>query len=220
MSVSRWIGGWTALVLLATAAVPAGAQEKPVDFDFRAGVGLPMGDLADAADPGPAFNVGANFHVAERISVRLEGGAQLHPGAVDLQEELQEGINELSVDLIHLHTGLRYHAMRPDRGLFVDLNAGAGISNLRIPLVEAGVGNRAVSLDVSELYFSANGGATAGYRISDTASLFLDGQAYFVFGDEEDTTDLPLILAAAGQDASALGTSVDIPITAGVRLHF
>lgn len=221
MSVSRWIGGLTALVLLGASAAPAAAQENPVSFDFRGGVGVPTGDLADAADPGPAFNIGVNFRVAERLSARVEGGAQLHPGAVDLEEELQEGINELSVDLVHLHAGLRYHAMQPEeRGWFVDLGAGAGLSNLHIPRVEAGVGPTAVILNVDELYFSANGGLTGGYRVTDSASLFVDGQAYFVFGDEEDTADLPLILAAAGQDASALGTSVDVPITAGVRFHF
>ena len=208
------------LVLLAAIAAPAAGQEKPVDFDFQGGIGLPLGDLADAADPGPAFNVGVNFHVAERVSVRLEGGAQLHPGAVDLEEELQEGINELSIDLIRLHGGLRYHLARPDRGWFFDLGAGAGFTNLKIPRVEAGVGPTAVILEVSELYFSAGAGATAGYRLTDSASLFVDGKAHFVFGDEEDTADLPLLLGAAGQQASALGTSVDLPLTAGVRLHF
>lgn len=219
MSVSRWIGAWTALALLGAAAVPAPAQEKPVDFDFRGGIGVPVGDLADAADPGPAFNVGVNFHVAERVSVRVEGGAQLHPGVVDLTEA-QEGVNELSIDLVHLHTGLRYHAVRQERGWFVDLGAGAGVSNLNIPRVDVGVGNRAVELEVSELYFSANGGATAGYRLTDVASVFLDGQAYFVFADEDDTAALPQVLSTAGEDASALGTTVDVPITAGVRLHF
>lgn len=221
MSLSRWIGALTALVLMGTAAAPAAAQEKPVTFDFRGGIGVPAGDLSDAADPGAAFNVGANFLLAERFSLRVEGGAQLHPGAVDLEEELQEGINSLSIDLIHFHGGLRYHALQAEqRGWFVDLGAGAGFSNLNIPRVEAGVGNRAVILDVSEIYFSANGGATAGYRLSDAASLFVDGQAYFVFADEDDTRELADILGAAGQQASALGTIVDVPLTAGVRFHF
>lgn len=220
MIKSRWIGGLAALTLLVAAPKAGATQEKPVNIDFRGGIGLPVGDLGDAADPGPAFNVGVNFGVAERVSVRLEGGAELYPGAVDLEEEFQEGINPLSIDLIHLHGGLRYHAVRQADGWFVDLGAGAGVTNLHIPRVDAGVGNTTVILEVSELYLSANGGGTVGYQISEDVSVFLDGQAYLTFGEEEDTEDLVTILNAAGADVSAFSTSVSLPVTAGVRLHF
>lgn len=65
-----------AVLLLACAATDAGAQGLaglPVSIEARVGVGVPLGDLAEdepgiGAQAGPAFSVGAQFHLSSAFS--------------------------------------------------------------------------------------------------------------------------------------------------------
>lgn len=214
----RWYVAAVAVLVGSLLVLPAQltGQQKPVDFDLRAGIGVPVGDLADVADPGPSFGLGVDFGVTERLAIRLDGGAELYPGAIDF-EEFQEGVNQLELDLIHLRAGGAYHLLLPARrGWFVDVSGGVGVSNLHIPRVERGVGNSTVRVEVSELYLSAGAALKGGYRVADRASLFGEVRSSFVFADEEDTRDLGRL----ADELTALGTTVSLPLTVGVRLHF
>lgn len=210
------------LMLLAGTATPLAAQQKPITFDARGGLGLPTGDLGQVAEVGPAFGIDVNFGVSERLFVRVGGGAELYPG-VDLDEALgSEGINDLEVNLVHLDAGILYELTRRDgSGFFASVNATGGLTNLNVPRVETSVGPSAVEIDISELYPTANVGVTGGYAVSEQVDVYLDAQGYAVFGDEADTDQLVRVFNDRMQDdLDGLSTLTSVPLTAGLRLHF
>lgn len=198
------------------------AQQPAIDFDARAGIGLPVGDLGDVADVGPAFNVGVNFGVAERLLLRVTGGAEMFQG-IELGQPLgNEGINDLEVDLIHVHAGGLYYLIPPeDQPLSVTLTGTAGATNFNVPRVASSVGTDAIEFELSELYFSAAGGVSVGYAVHEQVDLFVDGHTFFVFGNEEDTADMMQVVNEVQPSApNTLETMWSVPVTAGVRLHF
>lgn len=202
----------------------ASAQEPPIDFDATGGVGLPVGDLADVADLGPAFGVGFNFGLTERLYLRAQGGAELYDG-VDLGEPLgNEGINDLDLNLIHFQAGGLYHLLPRDRGdspLFVTLNGVVGATNLHVPRVATSVGTDAVEFEISELYPSGAAGVSIGYALHEQVDLVVDGRGHVVLGDEEDTAELVQVVNDVVDDpVDGLGTMWSVPVTAGVRFHF
>lgn len=212
----------TGLFLMAGAAEPAAAQQRPITFDAKGGIGLPAGDLGSVGDPGPAFNLNVNFGLNEKLFVRLGGGGELY-GGFDVGQGLgSEGTSELELNLVHLDAGLLYQLTRPEQsGFFASVNATGGVSNLNVPRVETSVGASAVEIDISGLYPSAAAGLTAGYTVSEQVDLYLDAQGYAVFGDEEDTSDLVRVYNDRNDpDLDGLSTMYSVPITAGVRLHF
>lgn len=212
----------TGLILLAGAAQPAAAQQKPITFDAKGGIGLPAGDLGSVGDPGPAFNLNVNFGLNDRLYVRGGGGAELYDG-FDVGAGLgNEGVNRLELNLVHLDVGLLYRLTRPgERGFFASANATGGVANFNVPRVETSVGASAVEIDVSGLYPSAAVGLTGGYTVSEQVDVYLDAQGYAVFGDDEDTSDLVRVHNDRMQaDLDGLSTMYSVPITAGVRLHF
>lgn len=200
------------------------AQERPFEFDARAGIGLPVGNLGDVTDGvGPAFNVGANFGLTDRLLLRVTGGAELYDG-IDLGGPVgNEGINDLDLNLIHFQAGGLYYLMAPERQqrFSVTLTGTAGVTNFHVPRVAASVGTDAIEFRISEIYFSAGGGVSLGYAVHEQVDLFLDGHTFVVFGDEEDTTDmLQVVNDVSDQPVESLDTMWSIPVTAGVRLHF
>lgn len=201
----------------------ATAQQAPISFDARGGIGFPVGDLGTIADLGPAFNLGANFGVGERLFLRVTGGAEMYQG-VEIGEPLgNEGINDLEVDLIHFHAGGLYNVVPRGNGesLSVSLTGTAGMTNLHVPRLAASVGTDAIEFRISELYFSAAGGASVAYAVHEQVDLFLDGHAYVVFGDENDTAEMVQVVnSVQGDQVDALDRMWSIPVTAGVRLHF
>ena len=224
MQRRHWFGV-LAIVIGAALVVPAGAagQEPPIDFDARAGIGFGVGTLGDVVDGvGPAFNVGVNFGMSERFLLRVTGGAELYQG-IDLGAPVgNEGLNELDVDLIHLHAGGVYYLKPPERrGLSVALTGTAGLTNFHVPRVATSVGTDAIEFELSELYFSAAGGLSAAYSVHPQVDLFLDGHTYLVFGDENDTAELVQVVNdVSDEPVDTLDTMWSVPVTVGVRLHF
>lgn len=212
-----------AFILSLAASDGAAAQERPVDFDARGGIALAAGNLGDATDGvAPSFNVGFNFGLTDRLLLRVTGGADMHEG-IDLGEPVgNEGVNDLEFNLIHFHAGGFYYLLeREDRGAFATLTGTAGLTNLNIPRVATSVGTDAIEFEISELYFSAAGGLSLGYALHEQVDLFLDGHAFVVFADEEDTADVVQVVNDVGDESvDGLGTMWSVPVTAGIRLHF
>lgn len=218
-----WLGA-LALILVCSLSAPGGltAQETPVAFDARAGVGFPVGDLGDVSDPGPAFNVGVSFGVTESFLLRVTGGAELYEG-VDLGEPLgNEGINDLDVNLIHFHGGGLFYLVPPEeRGVSVSLTGTAGLTNFNVPRLATSVGTDAIEFEISELYFSAAGGVSLNYAVHEQVDVFLDGHSFLVFADEEDTVELRQVVNdVQSEPVETLDTMVSVPVTLGVRLLF
>lgn len=212
------------LALSLTLAAGLSAQETPIQFDAHGGVGVPVGDLADVADAGPAFGVAVGFGLTENFFLRLRGGAELYDG-VDLSGPLgSEGIADLELDLIHFQAGGLYHLLPRDRSespLSVALEGSVGATNLDVPRVATSVGTDAIEFEISELYPSTALGVSLGYAVHDQVDLFLEGRAHVVFGDEEDTAEmLEAVNDVLDAPVDGLGTMWSVPVTAGVRLHF
>lgn len=225
MQTRRSFGTLALSIALSLAlAGSASAQDPPIDFDATGGLGVPVGDLADVADAGPAFGVGFSFGLTERFYIRAQGGAELYEG-VDLGGPSgNEGINDLDVDLIHFQAGGLYYLLpreRDESSFFVALNGTLGATNLHVPRVATSVGTDAVEFEISELYFSAGGGLSLGYAVHDRVDVFLDGRSHVVLADEDDTAELVQVVDDAGDESvDSLGTTWSVPITAGVRFHF
>lgn len=200
------------------------AQSPPLDFDATGGIGVPAGTLADIGDLGPAFDIGVNIGVTDRFAVRVDGGAALYDG-VDLGEPLgREGVNELDLDLIHLHAGGLYYLLPRNRDrspFFATLEGSAGLTNFNVPRVATSVGTDAIEFEISELYFSTAGGVSLGYAVHEQVDLFANGRVHVVFGDESDTAELvQAVNDVLDEPVDGLDTMWSIPVTAGVRLHF
>lgn len=210
------------LILMAGAAQPGAAQQRPIIFDAKGGIGLPVGDLGDVGDLGPAFNLNINVGLNDRLFIRGGGGAELYDGFDAGQNLGAEGLNELEVNLVHLDAGLLYQLTRPEEsGFFATVNATGGVANLNVPRVETSVGPAAVEIDISSLYPSAAVGLTGGYTVSEQVDVYFDAQGYAVFGDEEDTSDLVRVYNDRFEDdLDGLSTIYSVPLTAGVRFHF
>lgn len=210
------------LILMAGAAQPGVAQQRPITFDAKGGIGLPVGDLGDVGDLGPAFNLNINVGLNDRLFIRGGGGAELYDG-FDVGQNLgAEGLNDLELNLVHLDAGLLYQLTRPEEsGFFATVNATGGVANLNVPRVETSVGPSAVEIDFSALYPSAAVGLTGGYTVSEQVDVYFDAQGYAVFGDEEDTSDLVRVYNDRfEEDLDGLSTLYSVPLTAGVRFHF
>lgn len=199
-------------------AAPATGQERPIQIDFLGGFAQPVGDLADAADLGPSFTIGVNYLVTPRFGIRFDGGADLLDGTDALDPSL--GQNSLEIDLVRLHGGGIFSLLPPESPWRLDVNGGAGATVFSVPEIEGGLGNRAVNVDISEVYFSAAGGLDIGYRISERLSVFVDGRITVTLADEEDTDEISDLLATVGETVEPLETIYTVPVTGGVRLSF
>lgn len=222
MRITRTAFGlFLGLFLLAAFASPAAAQQKPIVFDARGGVAVPVGDLGDVADLGPSYNVGVNFGLSDRFMIRVDGGADLFDG-FDAGTSGTEGVNELDVQHFRLHAGALYYlTRRRPGGFFASVNGTAGFTNLSVPRTQTSVGTDAVEIDISEIYPSANVGATAGYSVHEQVDVYLDVQAYGVFGDEADAGDLIQVYNdRTDPDLDGLSTTYSFPLSVGLRLHF
>ena len=54
------------------AAVPAGAQDRPVTFNLGFGATWPIGDVADSFDAGWNFVIGGQFNISENVGFLVD----------------------------------------------------------------------------------------------------------------------------------------------------
>ncbi|MDT8436225.1 MAG: outer membrane beta-barrel protein [Gemmatimonadota bacterium] len=193
---------------LVLAANPAQAQQKWT-IEGRGGVGIPVGDLADLVDAGPSFGVGISYQLHPRIDLLLSGGAEILSG-VDADAA---GPEAPDINLYHYNLGAVFHVLEPGMSRWsVDVNAGAGATTFDSDSFTTTAGTD----DFSETYFTANGGLRIGYDVTPRVNVFVGGQVYLIFADEDDTAQL----AALRTDVDAFDTVASIPVEAGVAIRF
>lgn len=204
-------------VTMVTASVDA---QEAITVDFSGGVGIPAGDLADFQDKGPAFEVGANFRVNPRFSLRASGGADLLQGS-DIADPFDPALlNAPLTDFtaIHLNGGGVYHAL-PDGPWNVDVNAGAGITVLTSPRQDLStVGGGTATIDLSELALDVTAGLDIGYMISEQVEFFVGADGHYFLLDEDSENMSALNSVAPNLEAPSSGLTV--PVSGGVRFHF
>lgn len=162
----------TGASLIVTAAAllssPTGldAQASPgdVSFNVRGGVNVPTFDIADAAEPGGSFGVGAKVHLGDRLFLRGNADFGFHPGDGAAPD----------VDVFHYIGGVGYRLTPADARWYASVNLGAGA----VTFAPDAPG------DPSFTYLAINAGGEVGYRLDDRISVFLSPQGDIAFSDE------------------------------------
>lgn len=204
-----------ALAFVVGGAVPAQAQgivdEDPGwTIDGRGGIAVPAGDFADLAidDVGPTFGLGVGYYVHPRVALRIDGDVDFFSG-----DELAGGATGPDITLFHYNAGAEVELTPPGASPWdVTANVGAGATTWDTDSFTVGT----ASDEVSETYFTANGGLKVGYDVHRNVNVFVGGQWYLQFTDEADTQPLAEL---AGQP-EGFDSASTIPIYAGLKLKF
>lgn len=212
-STSRNAAALLATALLLIGANGASAQQidgSRFSIEPRAGVAIPAGDLSDAADVGPSVGIGFAYRLTERLSLRVDGDADILAG-LDSEGTGAEGPD---VTIFHYGAGVDYALLDPSANQWsVGVNVGAGASTFDVD--EFSVGGSPV--DFSETYFTINGGLQVGYDVSSAVSVFGRGQAYLMFTDEADTAVFSAINPEI--DPAGFDSAWSIPLSVGVAIR-
>lgn len=213
------LGAVVALALLPARADAQFVRYSPVFWSFEGsgGIALPMGDLNDVADSGASFQGAVSYFLNPRFALRAEGGLNI------LGDDLVGvGGSDPSFRIWTVTGGFEYHLTDPTgSGLIaIDFGAGAGIFDTDFFNVSSG-GGGSTAQAFNQTYFGANGGIKLGYnfaRHSQTnvpmVTLFIQGDLDVIFADDQDTA---VLASSAGQ--SGFGTTIMIPIRAGLRVN-
>lgn len=209
----------TAATLLAGALLLAGANvaaAQQVDgprfsIEPRGGVAVPAGDLSDVADVGPSVGIGFAYRLTNRLSVRVDGDADIFAG-LDADGSAPEGPD---VTIFHYGAGAEYALLDPSANRWeINANVGAGASTFDVDEFSAD----GSPVDFSETYFTVNGGLQVGYDVTPTVNVFGRGQAYLMLTDEEDTAVFNAINPEI--DPAGFDSAWSIPLSVGVAIRF
>lgn len=200
------------LAIAAAMTLPAAAQAQGrFSVDARGGIAIPASDLADLQDVGASAGVGLSYDLTRRLAVRVDGDVDILSGA----DSGVSGASAPDFNVFHYGAGLALGLIDPASSPWnIVVNAGAGASTFDSDTFTAG----GTTTDFSETYFTANGGLRVAYDVSSTFGLFVQGQAFLMFTDEEDTAIFNQINSEV--DPAGFDTAWTIPITAGFSLAF
>ncbi|MFQ5690289.1 MAG: hypothetical protein ACE5HQ_08455 [Gemmatimonadota bacterium] len=193
---------------------PVSAQEKgEVDLSFFGGVGVPVSDLQDLFDVGPAFGVDVDYYLGSRLAVRLEGSGEALSGV----DDLPSGNQPPDLTLVHGTLGLKYRLIAPATSRFsVDVNAGGGITVFSTERVIIAQNNQAAEIDISKTYPAINGGVRIGYDVSDLINVFVGGSIDLTFGDSDELD----VFQVLDPSISSFDTFYSIPLVGGISFKF
>jgi len=201
----------TIAVLGLVAVAPTHAQSTDDapgwTFDGRGGISVPAGDLADLPiEVGPSFGAGVGYYVTPRVAIRGDGSVELFSG-----DDLAGGGTGPDITLWHYNAGVEVELTQPGAGPWdVTANVAGGATTWDTDRFTSGTGTS----DDLETYFTANGGLKAGYDVTPSVNVFVGGQWYLQFTDEEDTR----ALASLTPDLSeGFDTASTVPLYAGIE---
>lgn len=183
----RLAAGLIALAVLLSAPGAAAAQDGDAraTFDPRAGIGFAVGDLSKTHNMGFAGGLGVAYEVHPHISLRGDFDFMLLDG--NTPEFGIELAPQLSV--IHYHAGVQFDFPRPRYQtipLSLRWSLGAGGTSMSadrdFPSGE--------DVDFSGTYPSMNSGLKIGYRLNPKVDLFVSGQIFLTFAEDEEIAEL------------------------------
>ena len=211
MNIRHQAGTAAMAALLVFGMVGTAGAQQGISVEARGGIAIPTSDLSDLADSGPSFGVGINFPLNNRLSLRVDGDVDLLSG----NDASGTGPEGPDINLYHYGAGLEYALVEQGASRWgIDINVGAGATTFDADDFDV----MGTTVDFSETYFTANGGLTLNYRVSPSVNVFLGGQAFIMFADEDDTA----VFAAINSDIDPAGFDnvVTIPVTAGFQVFF
>ncbi len=212
MRDSRRVGGVLALATVWFGAMATGAraQEKTWSFEGRGGVAIPVSDLEDLEDVGANIGVGASYALSDRFSLYVDGSVDILSGA----DSGVSGSSAPDMNIFHYGAGVSLALVEPESSAWsFDVGLGGGGSTFDSDTFTA----NGVSSDFSETYFTLDGNLEVGYDLSPSVSVFVDGRAYLMFTDEQDTRVFSQVSSEV--DPGGFDTAWTIPLTAGVKIR-
>jgi hypothetical protein len=221
---------------LLVAAVPASAQDKPVDINIGFGFMFPTGDIGSSFDMGWNGTIGGTFNITEHVGfmadytyARMNGPDRTIPiSSAPGLAALTNGIIE-SNHQMHFGTfNIIYKAQSEDRPFGGYVLGGLGVYHRIVQLTSPSVGYAtvcdpfwyvcyptAVSIDTiigdrSSNDFGINFGG--GITFGSDAKFYVETRYHYVWGPEVTT---PGASAVCGSDCST--NAQYFPVTFGVR---
>jgi hypothetical protein len=199
------------LAVLAVFAIPGAGLTQPatgkISVDLRGGVAIPAGNMATITSVGGLAGASAmwNFHPnwairADFDYMQLDDGTDSNGVVLSPPQDLMFLGGSFEVNF----NGPRLQTMP----FTFMLNLGAGVMNMKVDDT-FDPGNPANGFD--QTYLTFQGGAKIGYQLKPWLNLFVNGTAYFMVMDANDT----LVFLNPSFDTGWI-----IPVTAGVRLTF
>lgn len=170
-----------ALALTSTLATPvAAAPRRTVTLAAQGGIGLPVGDFGDAADPGPGGALCFDYWFKDGIAMGVELGVQAWRGDADVEAALAEFMSSFLGE--PFDADIRYRAVQYTPHVRA---AFPGFSDQGVPWVQVGAGiydfKTTVELtsptlgtatgEVSGTYFGLNVGAGVDFAVSPRVKL-------------------------------------------------
>lgn len=212
------LGAVVALTLLPAKADAQTFGFSPIFWSFEgsAGIALPLGDLADVADPGLTLGVGASYFLGPRIALRAEGSIDMYgaPSSAAVDPELMAW---------HFTGGIEYHIVNPTGPFMFNVDVGfGGVSFDTDPFTVVGVPTGGqTTTQFEKTYFAVKGGAQLGYNFAQhtptgvpTVTIFASADFHYMFADDADTQLLGQFYGVSG-----FSSAFAIPITGGVRIN-
>lgn len=211
--------GVAAAVAFALLPVRADAQlvsYSPVFWSFEggAGIALPVGDLGDNAESGPAFQIAASYFLNPRLALRAEGGLDLLGTKGPVDPDLQ---------IWHFTGGIEYHLTNPTGNTMIAFDLGLGGATFDTGIFQVTTTNPAGTATTAfqNTYLAMNGGLKLGYNFArhaatnvPMATIFIQGDLHWIFADAADSQ-----LYASLNGNQGFDTALTIPITAGIRIN-
>jgi hypothetical protein len=203
------------LALLVAFALPGAALGQAtgqLSLEARGGVALPAASIADITDLGGTLGGSLVWHFHPNWALR---------GDVDYMM-LDDGEDDFGVvlsppmDLLFFGGSVEVNFGSPkyqDFPLTFMVNVGAGAMNMKVDDT-FDPGHPANAFD--HTYLAFQGGAKIGYQLKDWINLFVNGTAYFMVMDSNDS----LVFENVSAGVENFDTGWMVPVTAGVRLTF
>lgn len=195
-------------------AAPAEAQmadDHPQwSVDGQAGIGLPVGDLSDLPidDVGPAITLGVGYNLSPRFTIRGHGAVEIF-GSEDEREVAPD------VRLFHYGGGVVFDVIASGQSPFeIAVNAGGGATTFDTDAFSNPGGGPG---EFKETYFSFNGGVMLGYGFTEDATVFVRGEWYQMFTDEDETLKLAQVSPELDE---GFDSASSVPIQVGVNVGF
>lgn len=202
-----------ALAFLLAGPAPAPAQEPgTISVTGEAGIGLPVSDLSDVSDPGPAFRFATDYAVGRSFGVRADVAAEVFESITG------PGGEGPTIRLFRLTVGPSWKLAQPtgESGLRLTVHGGGGAAAFTAGRTLVGTGSDVRIIDFTEVYPSLDGGFSVGYKFSRFAGVHFNGGASLTFIEEADTE--PFVFLNPGVEQ--FSTLISVPLTVGVRLSF
>lgn len=210
-----------ALALLAWTPVEAqmGGPEPvgTLSVEGRGGIGLPMDDLSEVADLGPAVGAGVAYRLHPRVRIRADGDLELLDGAATpagrpVMPELRAW---------HFSGGAEVDVLPRAGRVGLSANLGGGVTVFDTEEFAEPVFNPATDdpeADFNATYGTATGGLRVAYSVTPRVDAFVDGRVYLIFADEDETALFNAFDPAV--PAQGFDKAWIVPVRAGVRASF